>query len=164
MLFLSWFIVFGIGNVYLSDTFNYRVRKISGTSIISTIAGTGIGTYSGDGGQATSAGLQPYSLSLDSSGTICIYHYVKSNIRLIIYKIILGNVYFTDTTNHRVRKITVSTGVISTIAGTGSATYSGDGGQATSAAINGPIGVVVDLTGSNGYQSNLSYLTKLYLR
>ena len=60
----------------------------------------------------------------------------------------LGNVYIADTSNNRIRKVTVSTGIITTFAGTGSTTFSGDGGAATSAALYGPIGVSLDSTGS----------------
>ena len=60
----------------------------------------------------------------------------------------LGNVYIADTNNHRIRKVTVSTGIITTIAGTGSTTFSGDGGAATSAALYYPDGVSLDSTGS----------------
>ena len=59
----------------------------------------------------------------------------------------IGNVYIADTKNHRIRKLTISTGVISTIAGTGSASYGGDDGAATSAAINYPQGVALDASG-----------------
>ena len=59
----------------------------------------------------------------------------------------LGNVYIADWGNHRIRKVTILTGTISTIAGTGSATYSGDGGNATSAELNSPIGVSLDSSG-----------------
>ena len=59
----------------------------------------------------------------------------------------IGNVYIADRGNHRIRKVTVSTGIITTLAGTGSAGYSGDGGAATSATLHYPEGVAVDLSG-----------------
>ena len=59
----------------------------------------------------------------------------------------IGNVYIADTWNHRIRKVTVSTGIITTIAGTGTASYSGDNGAATSATLNEPTGVVLDASG-----------------
>ena len=59
----------------------------------------------------------------------------------------IGNVYIADTANHRIRKVTVSTGIITTIAGTGSTGYSGDNGDATSAALGSPLGVAVDASG-----------------
>ena len=97
---------------------------------MSTVAGsstsTASGGYSGDGGAATSATLQyPYGVVVDAS----------------------GNVYIADTSNHRVRKVTVSTGIIATIAGTGSTSYSGDNGPATSATLYYPIGVALDASG-----------------
>ena len=95
-------------------------------SIISTIAGTGTASYSGDNGPATSATVYgPSGIVIDSS----------------------GNVYFSEFSNHRVRKITSSTGVITTYAGTGSASYSGDNGLATSAALNNPNGLSTDSSG-----------------
>ena len=59
----------------------------------------------------------------------------------------IGNVYIADTSNNRIRKMTVSTGIITTLAGTGSGSYSGDNGAATSAALNSPQGVAVDASG-----------------
>ena len=59
----------------------------------------------------------------------------------------IGNVYIADMNNHRIRKVTLSTGIISTIAGTGSTTYSGDNGAATSATLNYPYGVALDASG-----------------
>ena len=95
------------------------------TGIITTIAGTGTNSYSGDNGQATSATLNYLQgLNLDSS----------------------GNVYIADSDNQRIRKV-ISTGIITTIAGTGRSSYSGDNGQATSAALYFPQGVAVDSTG-----------------
>ncbi len=96
--------------------------------MISTIAGTGTASYSGDGGQATAAAINyPHGIALDSS----------------------GNVYFSDNSNYRVRKITASTGIISTYAGTGSASYSGDGGQATAAGLYNLNGLCIDSSGKN---------------
>ena len=100
------------------------------TGIINTIAGTGSASYSGDNGPATSAALnKPYGVALDTS----------------------GNVYIADQYNHRIRKVTVSTGIITRYAGTGSASYSGDNGQATSAALYYPTGVAVDSAGTQRY-------------
>ncbi len=87
-----------------------------------------MGSYSGDGGQATSAAIfAPSGIAIDSS----------------------GNVFFGEFGNNRVRKITVSTGIISTYAGTGSSSYSGDGGAATSAAFCTPNGLFIDTSGMN---------------
>ena len=96
-------------------------------SVISTFAGTGTASYSGDGGQATSAALySPHGVATDKS----------------------GNIFFSDFSNHRVRKITVSTGIITTYAGTGSDSYSGDGGLASSASFNNPNGLCIDSSGN----------------
>ena len=61
----------------------------------------------------------------------------------------IGNVYIADSSNNRIRKVTVSTGIISTIAGTGASSYSGDNGAATSATLNHPIGVALDASGKD---------------
>jgi ribosomal protein S11 len=115
------------GNIYIADTLNNRIRKVTvSTGIITTIAGTGTGGYSGDGGEATSATLNyPFDVSLDAS----------------------GNVYIADDSDNRIRKVTVSTGIITTIAGNGTAGFSGDNGPATSAACNYPTGVALDPSG-----------------
>ena len=100
------------------------------TGIISTIAGTGTSSYSGDNSQATSATLyNPCGVGLDTA----------------------GNVYIADASNHRIRKVTISTGIITTFAGTGTASYSGDNGPATSATLNYPSGVAVDSAGTPRY-------------
>jgi enoyl-[acyl-carrier-protein] reductase (NADH) len=114
--------------VYIADYSNHRIRKVTvSTGIITTIAGSSTsGSYSGDNGQATSATLWlPSGVALDAS----------------------GNVYIADYVNSRVRKVTVSTGIITTIAGTGSSTFSGDGGAATSATLYRPYGVALDSSG-----------------
>lgn len=114
------------GNIYIADRNNQRIRKIDKNKVITTIAGNGIGTFSGDGGQATSASISnPYGLATDT----------------------FGNIYIADFSNNRIRKISTD-GIISTVAGNGTATFNGDGGLATSASLNGPTGISVDLNGN----------------
>jgi uncharacterized protein YjiK len=119
------------GNVYIADTDNHRVRKVSTSGTITTIAGSGTtgysgGGYSGDGGPATSARLfNPYGVAVDAA----------------------GNVYIADTDNSRVREVS-TLGTITTIAGTGSFGLSGDGGRATIATLYSPYGVAVDMAGN----------------
>ncbi len=144
------------GNYYITESSGNLVRKVMtvtteiptltpsihpslsphSISIITTIAGTGTGSYSGDGDQATAAAINgPHGIDIDSS----------------------GNVYFNDLYNNRVRKITVSTGIITTYAGTGSASYSGDGGIASSASLNWPHGLCIDSSGSTQSIFNRSF-------
>ena len=120
------------GNFYVSDQ-NHRVRKITvSTGIISTYVGTGAGGYSGDNGIASSATINsPYGLGMDSS----------------------ENIYIADSANHRIRKLTVSTSIITTIAGTGNTgtvaqVTATDGSSATSALLFSPQGVAVDTSGN----------------
>jgi hypothetical protein len=116
------------GNVYIADSSDSRIRKVDAmTGVITTIAGTGTYGYAGDGGPATSAQLSyPRGVAVDTA----------------------GNIYIADQGDSRIRKITVSSGVITTIAGTGAAGYNGDGGQATNAQLNRPSGVAVDAFGN----------------
>ncbi len=114
--------------------------------VITTIAGTGASSYGGDNGAATSASLfNPSGVALDSAGTKAI---ITQAVYILLFLSLLGNVYVTDTTNNRIRKVTVTTGIISTIAGTGASSYSGDGGAATSAELRGPAGIALDSSGS----------------
>jgi PKD repeat protein len=114
------------GNVYIADEDNHRVRKISTAGIITTIAGNGVAGYLGDGGQATSAELNfPHGVTVDAQ----------------------GNVFIVDTSNNRVRVVNTA-GIITTVAGNGTAGFSGDGGQATSAELNFPRQVAVDAQGN----------------
>jgi hypothetical protein len=133
--------------VYIADQNNQRIRKVTvSIGIITTIAGTGSTTYSGDGGQATSATLyNPLGVALDSAGNCSRQHFVY--IITLSLSNLLGNVYIADQNNQRIRKVTVSIGIITTIAGTGTSSYSGDNGPATSAALNNPWGVVIDVSG-----------------
>jgi sugar lactone lactonase YvrE len=117
------------GGVYIADYENNRIAKVSAAGIISTVAGngsTGCGGELGDGGPATSAGLcYPQDVAVDRSGSL----------------------YIADSNNQRIRKVTPA-GIISTIAGNGGWGYTGDGGPATSAQLNGPDGVAVDAAGN----------------
>ncbi len=114
-----------LGNLYLSDTDNHRVRKVSG-GVIATIAGTGVAGFSGDGGSALNAQLNlPYGLALDSA----------------------GNVYVADLGNQRVRRITPD-GAISTVAGTGRKASSPDGAAPTDTSLLSPRNVAIDAAGN----------------
>jgi sugar lactone lactonase YvrE len=114
------------GNLYIADFTNSRIRKVNTAGIISTIAGNGTVGFNGDGGQATAAALRyPFDVVFDA----------------------IGNLYISDGYNHRVRKVN-STGIITTIAGNGTAGYSGDGGQATVAKLNVPNGMAFDASGN----------------
>ncbi|HTB10697.1 MAG TPA: IPT/TIG domain-containing protein [Bryobacteraceae bacterium] len=113
------------GNLYISDTLNFRVREVDTNGFIRTIAGNGMVGNTGDGGQATNASLtDPWGIQVDSS----------------------GNVYFADWLNNSVRKINTA-GVISTIAGGGTGGL-GDGGPATSATLFAPEGIALDGAGN----------------
>ena len=152
------------GNMYIADNANNRVRKVTiSTGIISTIAGTGSCDYSNYGGgvSATSATLcSPADVALDASGEEA----TNFTSYLIIYSLphylpclFLGNVYFSLYNNHVVVK--VSSGVIVTIAGTdGSSEFSGDGGLATSAELDGPYGIALDSAGNQHYNFLMSYM------
>ncbi len=137
------------GNVYFSEFNNHRVRMITvSTGIITTYAGTGSASYSGDSGAASSAALQnPNGLGMDTTCKQAIYIITVLTFIFTVLTL-LDNLYIADWGNHRVRKVLASTSVISNIAGTGAASFSGDYGQATSATLNGPTAVAVDTSGN----------------
>ncbi len=116
------------GNLFIADFANRRIRRVDAmTGIISTIAGNGAATFAGDGGPATSASLfSPTGVALDAA----------------------GNLFIADIHNHRIRRVDAATGIISTVAGNGTATFAGDGGPATSASLLSPIGVAIDAAGN----------------
>src|SRR5262249_42838020 len=116
------------GNVYIADAGNNRVRRVDASSgTITTIAGTGSSGSGGDGGQATSATLYlPYGLAIDLDGSLLI----------------------SDSFNHRIRRIDKTTGIIRTIAGTGTMGFFGDGGPAMNAQLFDPRGIAVDAAGN----------------
>lgn len=123
--------VFGLaidaaGNIFIGDVNNFRVRKINTTGTITTYAGNGTAGNSGDGGMAVAAQIQdPTGLAVDGA----------------------GNLYIADNISNVIRKVTTS-GTISTVAGTGTAGYTGDGGVATNATLDHASGVVVDGAGN----------------
>ncbi len=170
------------GNIYIADQNNNAIRKINSSGIITTVAGTGIASYSGDGGPATAANLnKPYAVDLDAAGNLYIADTYNQRIRKISTTGIIttiagngtagytgdggpataaefsipgyfridpaGNIIVADNGNQRVRKINTS-GIVSTIAGTGVSGFSGDGGMATAAKISYPQGIGLDAAGN----------------
>lgn len=117
----------GNGHVFIADTINSRIRQVDlATGIITTVAGNGTAGYGGDGGAAAAASLFfPFGVAVDSS----------------------GHVFIADTGNQRVRQVDLSTGIITTIAGTGTLGYGGDGGPATDAELFAPNTIAVDAAG-----------------
>jgi hypothetical protein len=126
----------GSGNLYIADTGNNVIRKVSPAGIITTYAGNGNAGYSGDGGPATAASLNididPVGVAVDAS----------------------GNLYIADTLNNRVRMVSAATGIIATVAGNGFGAadgiggFSGDGGPAIAAELFAPTGLAVDSSGN----------------
>ncbi len=115
------------GNLYIAELNGGRVRKVDTTGKITTVAGTGVLGFSGDGGPATSARLNPWDVAVDSA----------------------GNLYIAESANNRVRRVNAATGVINTVAGTGGLGFQGDGGPAVSALLANPRGIFVSPSGGN---------------
>ncbi len=116
------------GNLYIADTWNYRVRKVDmSNGIITTVAGNGTWGYSGDGGPATAAQISP-----------------PTCIRFDPY----GNLYIADFYNNAIREVSVWDSSITTVAGTGTQNYGGDGGPAISAYLDLPHGICFDIPGN----------------
>jgi uncharacterized protein (TIGR03437 family) len=114
------------GNLYIADASNHRIRKVTPGGIVTTVAGTGVQGSSGDGGLAIDATLnRPISVALDAA----------------------GNLYICDSSNHNVRRVSLASGMIAPYAGNGTAAFSGDGGLATAASLNFPLGVATDKYG-----------------
>jgi type IX secretion system substrate protein/NHL repeat-containing protein len=115
-------------NLYIADMNNSRIRMVTtSTGVMTTIAGNGTFGYAGDGSAATAAQLSsPYGIAVDAA----------------------RNVYIADYDNYVVRKVTVGTGIISTIVGNGTAGHGGDGGSAVSAQLGGAMGVSIDASGN----------------
>ncbi|MEU2870421.1 NHL repeat-containing protein [Streptomyces olivoreticuli] len=116
----------GARNLYIADTNNHRVRKVSPNGIITTVAGNGQAGFVSDGGPAVATKLNtPHAVAVDAA----------------------GNLYIADYANHRVRKVTPN-GIITTVAGNGQAGFVSDGGPAIATKLNGPTGVAVDAAGN----------------
>jgi hypothetical protein len=114
------------GTIYFVDNANYRLRKISTSGIITTIAGNGTNNNSGDGGLAVDAEINACAgLAIDN----------------------VGNIYFGDLGKHTIRKINTA-GIITTVVGNGLSGYMGDGGPATAARLNEPFGIDIDNAGN----------------
>lgn len=114
------------GNLYVADSYNYRIRLLSRDGTIRTVAGTGRNTFSGDAGPAVATPLSlPLGVAVDAA----------------------GNLYIADSGNSRVRKVD-AVGTLRTLAGNGNYRFSGEGGQATAASLNRPARVVIDVSGS----------------
>jgi sugar lactone lactonase YvrE len=117
----------GAGNLFIADSRNNRIRKVDTGGIITTVAGNGAASFSGDGGPATSASLDsPTGVAVDSA----------------------GNLFVADFANSRIRKVDHATQIITTVAGNGTASFAGDGGPATAAELNFPVGIFVDSSGN----------------
>src|SRR5436853_1540109 len=114
------------GNLCFADTFNHRIRRVDARSGgITTVAGNGEPGYSGDGGPAMRASLnEPYGIAIDRA----------------------GNIFVADRLNSRVRRIDAGSGIITTLAGTGEAAYSGEGGPAARAGPARPNGAAFEGT------------------
>lgn len=116
------------GNMYIADSGNHRIRKVAkNTGVINTFAGTGVAGYSGDDGKAVGALLfKPSDVAVD----------------------LIGNVFIADALNNCIRKVNTTSGIITTVAGTGTVGYEGDGGPARSALLSQPLGVHIDKAGT----------------
>ncbi|MGA2177433.1 MAG: PKD domain-containing protein [Verrucomicrobiota bacterium] len=118
--------VYVSGNLFIADTYNMRIREVRTDGIITTVAGNGTDGYSGDGGPATNAELySPGGVAVDA----------------------FGNLFIADNGNNRIRKVGTN-GIITTVAGDGTAGYSGDGSAATNAELRNPCAVAVDASGN----------------
>ena len=169
------------GNFYIADFAAHRVRKVDTSGTITTVAGTGIAGFSGDGAAATAARIaSPADVLVDAAGNLYIADYDNHRVRKVdtagtittfagknasgnsgdgglataarmanpvgLAADAAGNVYIADYTNANVRKVNTA-GIISTVAGTGTEGYTGDGGPATAATLKNPGDIAVSASG-----------------
>ncbi|MCA1842376.1 MAG: hypothetical protein LC792_04150, partial [Actinobacteria bacterium] len=115
------------GDIYVTDTYHHEIRRVDGSGAVTTVAGNGHAGSGGDGGPATAASLDtPHGVAVDNR----------------------GHVFVADSPNHRIRRVDLATGTITTVAGTGQEGFGGDGGPATAARLNRPRFLIVAPDGS----------------
>ncbi|MEW6473338.1 MAG: hypothetical protein AB1679_13785 [Actinomycetota bacterium] len=115
------------GDIFFTDTYHHQIRRLDRAGVVTTIAGNGYAGSGGDGGPATEASLNtPHGVAVDNR----------------------GHVYIADSPNHRIRRVDLATGIITTVAGTGQEGFGGDGGPATAAKLNRPRFLLVAPDGS----------------
>jgi sugar lactone lactonase YvrE len=116
------------GNLFIADKDNHRIRRVAATTgIITTVAGNGTPAFSGDEGPAISASLnEPFGVAVDRN----------------------GNIFIADSQNHRIRRVDVATGIITTVVGDGLSTFNGDEKLAVDASVAKPEGVALDNSGN----------------
>lgn len=183
-----------IGNLFIADTSNNRIRKVDTNGNISTIAGTNAAGFSGDGGPAKVAKLNaPQGVAVDNFGNIFIADYYNNRIRRVdtngtittfagsnfngfggdgglavsarlnnpmgVVVDSFGYVFFSDYHNNRIRQVDMNS-IITTVAGNGSALFSGDGGAATNAGLFQPYGVTIETDGSLLITDMLDYCVR----
>ena len=116
-----------VGNLFIADTLSYRIRRVdAGTGIITTVAGTGAFGFNGDGIHATNARLSATGVAVDA----------------------VGHLFIADLPNNRIRRVDAATGIITTVAGNGTARFNGDNILGTNASLNTPFGVAFDTAGN----------------
>jgi len=157
------------GNIYIADANDHRIRKVANDGTISTLAGDGFPGFSGDGGPASAARLNtPYGIAVDRAGNLYIADLGNNRVRKIGFDGTIttvsgtdkflaprnvaldsaGNLYVSEFGGHRVRRVAAIHGAITTIAGTGTAGFAGDGGSAKTAQLNYPAGLAFDSAGN----------------
>jgi uncharacterized protein (TIGR03437 family) len=157
-----------LGNVYIADTLDQAVRKVTPNGVITTLAGNGSPGYSGDGGPANQARLnQPRGVAVDAGGNVYVADTGNGQVRRIDTQGTIttvdtsgalvdprgvavdraGNLYIADTGNRLVRRVSPGA-LVTTIAGSGTCCYSGDGDLALNARLNQPWGIAVDANGN----------------
>ena len=170
------------GSIYVADTFNNAVRRIAPDGTISTVAGSGVASYGGDGGPAVAALLHwPHDVAVDDVGNVWIADAYNNRIRKVspdgVIRTVVGTgvggfngdglapastrvfrpkavvvtattLWFSDGDNNRIRTVPLAGGVVRTVVGTGAVGYSGDGGRATAARISAPRGIALDSVGN----------------
>ncbi len=184
------------GNVYIAETGGHRVRKLDRSGAITTVAGTGVAGFSGDGGAATAAQLaSPYGLAADTLGNLYIADLGNARVRCVdangnittiagggtlapgpsndgmaatsmllnsprnLLAIDGGGLYISDFGGHRVFQLTTG-GLLTTVAGTGKSGYSGDGGMAVAAQLAYPAGLAVGFDGSLYIADSLNHAVR----